>query len=204
MWFKREHPILSHVRSKGEKIWCYNVFPWCPPMGKEASGTNWNVEVPFQHQETHFYCEDDKVLEQVAWKDCGVSIPGDIQKLLWHFWASYSRWPCLSTVLGHYELHWSLQSSGVFCDSETLLHTLGRLYSISGWLPPIEHYLLRSSAYTAQESLSFLQRKCLKLWKAIHYSLSYCAISFSLFLFEMKEQKVSGLKVLMQESRHHK
>lgn len=99
--------------------------------------------------------------------------------------------------LGHYELHLSHPSSGVFCDSEILLHTLGRLYSISGWLPPIEHYLLGSSAYTAQESLSFLQRKCLKLWKANHCTLSYCAISFSLFLFEMKEQKVSGLKVLM-------
>jgi len=32
----------------------------------------------------HFYCKDDQMLEQSAWKGCGVSIPGGMQNLTGH------------------------------------------------------------------------------------------------------------------------
>ena len=38
-------------------------------------------EVPSEHQETIFYCEDDQALEQVAQRGCGVSLLEDIKKL---------------------------------------------------------------------------------------------------------------------------
>ena len=37
-----------------------------------------------EHQETLFCCEDDRALAQVAQGGCGVSTPGDIQKLPGH------------------------------------------------------------------------------------------------------------------------
>lgn len=64
--------------------WTGCAFQSCSVTEKEAMGTTERQEAPSQHQETLFYCEDDWAQAQVAHRNCGVSIPGDIKKLSGH------------------------------------------------------------------------------------------------------------------------
>lgn len=65
-----------------------NLFPVFQPhysasdKRKQAQSETW--EVLSEHKETSFYWESDWPLEQVVQRHCGMSIPGDIQKLYGH------------------------------------------------------------------------------------------------------------------------
>lgn len=74
-------------------------------------------EAPSEHKETLFCCEDDQALEQVALRGCTVSILGGFQgypKGIWPcFWATSSRWPCLSRGVWPDDLQRSLSTSNI-------------------------------------------------------------------------------------------
>jgi len=47
-------------------------------------GNGHKQEVPSEHQETLLHCEDDRALARFACRGCGVSLPGNAQKLFGH------------------------------------------------------------------------------------------------------------------------
>ncbi|KAJ7412564.1 hypothetical protein WISP_95664 [Willisornis vidua] len=56
---------------------------WCRKLNKRQQEETDAQEFPPEH-EKELHSEDDQALEQVAQRGCGVSLPGDIQKLSGH------------------------------------------------------------------------------------------------------------------------
>lgn len=59
-------------------------FQQCPVTGPVQKAQSEAQDVPSEWQETHFYCQDDQALTQVAQRGCEVSLFGDVQKLSRH------------------------------------------------------------------------------------------------------------------------
>jgi len=53
---------------------------WCPVTGQGAMAQTETCEIPCEHQETTFYCEGGRTLEEVVHGNGGVFILGDTQK----------------------------------------------------------------------------------------------------------------------------
>lgn len=73
--------LLMHINTWRESQALFSSAQWQDQRQWTQTETQ---EVPSEHQETLLYCDGNWALEQVAKKDCGVSILRDTQKLSRH------------------------------------------------------------------------------------------------------------------------
>lgn len=85
-------------------------IPWAQPETQED---------PCKYKEALLYCAGKEALTQVAWIDHGIFILGALQNRPDIALGNCSRWPCLSSVVGPYDLWRSFPTLNIllFCDS---------------------------------------------------------------------------------------
>ena len=85
-----------------------------------GNGHRLKREIPLKYANQLFYCEGDRTLEQIAQRDCEVSLRGDTQNPTRHSPEQPALVdPALSNGVGQDNLHRSLPTSTLqrFCDS---------------------------------------------------------------------------------------